>query len=86
MNNVSKTIKSLFYALPFGLKAADSEIMSSGDISNGEDTTVEKKVSQNTLMEALLRGELTEEVKEFRYGTYKIDENAIAASMLNMRY
>ena len=63
-------IKKIFYALPFGLKAADTEIMSSGEASNDGNTTIEKKVSQNSLMEALLRGEVTEEVKEFRYSTY----------------
>lgn len=71
-----KWFKKILYALPFGLKAADSEILSSGEISDGNDSTIEKKVSQNSLMDALLRGEVTKEVEEFRYSSYKIGEKA----------
>lgn len=73
MNNVLKTIKSLFYALPFGLKGADTEIMGSGN-TGGEDGIVAKQqVQDNRVAKHLLKGEITKEVEELRYRTYKID-------------
>ena len=70
-------VKKIAYALPFGLKAADAEIMTSkADDGSGNATVIEKEVNENTLMNSLLKGEVTEEVEEFRYSNYKIDEKA----------
>ena len=73
MNNVLKTIKSLFYALPFGLKGADSEIMGNGDSTSSNDTSVNQQVQDKRVAKHLLKGEVTKEVEELRYRTYKID-------------
>ena len=71
-----KWIKNILYALPFGLKAADAEIASSKDISEGEGTTIEKEVNENSVMHSLLKGEVTQEVEEFRYSTNEIGAKA----------
>ena len=73
MNNVLRTIKNLFYALPFGLRAADSEIMGNNDISAGNDTSIKQQVQDKRVAKHLLKGEITQEVEELRYRTYKID-------------
>ena len=73
MNNVIKTIKNLFYALPFGLKGADSEIMGVGDMTNADGVSVKQQVQDKRVAKHLLKGEITQEVEELRYRTYKID-------------
>lgn len=73
MNDVLKTIKSLFYALPFGLKGADTEIMGNGDSSSSNDVTIKQQVQDNRVAKHLLKGEVTKEVEELRYRTYKVD-------------
>lgn len=73
MNNVLKTIKSLFYALPFGLKGADTEIMGAGDSTGSNDTSIKQQVQDKRVAKHLLKGEVTQEVEELRYRTYKID-------------
>lgn len=71
MKNVMGTLKNLVMSLPFGMKAADSEIMGTGDSTLGEGTTISQEVTKNTLADALLKGEVTQEVEELRYGMYK---------------
>ena len=71
-----KWFKNILYAIPFGLKAADSEIMSSKNTGVNEGSTIEKEVNENTLMNSLIKGEITEEVEEFRYSTYEIGAKA----------
>ena len=73
MNNIIKTIKSLFYALPFGLKGADSEIMGNGDSTGSNDVSIKQQVQDKRVAKHLLKGEVTQEVEELRYRTYKID-------------
>lgn len=73
MNNVIKTLKNLLYALPFGLKGADSEIMGVGDMTNADGTSVKQQVQDKRVAKHLLKGEITQEVEELRYRTYKID-------------
>ena len=73
MNNVIKVIKDLFYALPFGLKGADSEIMGTGDSTGSNDVSIKKHVQDNRVAKHLLKGAVTKEVEELRYRTYKVD-------------
>ena len=54
MNNVLKTIKSLFYALPFGLKGADTEIMGTGDSTGSNDTSIKQQVQDKRVAKHLL--------------------------------
>ena len=55
MNNVIKTLKNLLYALPFGLKGADSEIMGVGDMTNADGTSVKQQVQDKRVAKHLLR-------------------------------
>ena len=71
MNKFKKILLNIWYGLPFGLKAADSEIM--GNNSAGEtDTTIQQEVSDQRVAKHLLKGEVTQEVEELRYRTYKV--------------
>jgi len=76
MNKILNAIKSILYSLPFGLKAADSEIMGSNISGNGNDTTINQQVNDKRVAKHLLKGEITQEVEELRYRTYKVDRES----------
>lgn len=64
-------IKSLFY----GMSAADHILMDSGSSSN-EGVIINKEVHDKRVSKDLLRGEVTQEVSELRYRTYKVDRES----------
>ena len=71
MNKIKKYLLNLWYGLPFGLKAADTEIM--GSNNNGSDgSSIHQEVSDERVAKHLLKGEVTQEVEELRYRTYKV--------------
>lgn len=66
---------NLCYGLPFGLKAANDEIMGSGDkVSNIP--TINQEVSDERVAKHLLKGEVTQEVEELRYRMYKVENES----------
>jgi len=73
MNKLFNKLKNIFYSLPFGLKAADTEIMGSNNSGIGNDTVVQQQVNDKRVAKHLLKGEITKEVEELRYRTYKVD-------------
>ena len=75
MNRVKKFFLNLWYGLPFGLKAADTEIMGSKE-DLGEGVHVNEQISDGRVAKHLLKGEITQEVEELRYRTYKVDREA----------
>ena len=73
MNKFFRKIKNVIYSLPFGLKAADSEIMGSNVSGDGNDTVINQQVNDKRVAKHLLKGEITKEVEELRYRTYKVN-------------
>lgn len=71
MNKLKKILLNIWYGLPFGLKAADTEIMGNKSADDG-DTTIQQEVSDQRVAKHLLKGEVTQEVEELRYRTYKV--------------
>ena len=75
MRKIILKIYNFFYALFGGMANAETIIFrDSGKDSNS--TTINQKVTSNRVSEDLLKGELTQEVKELRYRTYKVDREA----------
>lgn len=75
MNKIKKYFLNLLYGLPHGLKAADTEIMGNKQTdSNG--TTINQEVSDERVAKHLLKGEVTQEVEELRYRTYKVENES----------
>ena len=68
-------IYGFVYAL-FGGMANTENIVFHNSGADAGSTTINKKVSQNRVSEDLLKGELTQEVKELRYRTYKVDRES----------
>ena len=61
----------LFYGLGFGMKNAESEMLLSKNSSNSESSYVQQIKEQNVGKD-LLKGEVTQEVEDLRYSTYKV--------------
>jgi hypothetical protein len=71
MNKLKKYLLNLWYGLPFGLKAAGDEIMGAGEADEAG-TEITKQVTDQRVAKHLLKGEVTQEVEELRYRTYKV--------------
>lgn len=75
MNKIKKYFLNLWYGLPFGMKAADTEIM--GNKSTDDNgVTIQQEVSDQRVAKHLLKGEVTQEVEELRYRTYKVADES----------
>ena len=75
MSKLKKALLNIWYGLPFGLKAADTEIMGNKSTdSNG--TTISQEVSDERVGKHLLKGEVTQEVEELRYRTYRVENES----------
>ena len=71
MNKIKKFLLNIWYGLPFGLKAASEEIMSGGEVEqNG--SSINQEATDNRVAKHLLKAEVTQEVEELRYRTYKV--------------
>lgn len=75
MNKIKKYLLNLWYGLPFGMKAADTEIMGNKSVDEN-DINVQQEVSDQRVAKHLLKGEVTQEVEELRYRTYKVENEA----------
>lgn len=76
MNKIKNWFYRLLYALPFGLKGADEEILgsNSGNADNG--SSIVQKVEDKTVFNNLINGTVTQSVEELRYRMYKVDEES----------
>lgn len=71
MKKLIAKIKLLFLSLFHGMKAADDVLTNNNkEISSGG-AAEEQKVEQDSLYASLLRGEVTQEVKDLRYEMYE---------------
>lgn len=75
MNKIKKYFLNLWYGLPFGLKAADTEIMGSKSVDDNG-VTVGQEVSDERVAKHLLKGEVTQEVEELRYRTHRVEKES----------
>lgn len=69
-------IRHLYYSIPFGMKGAEDMIMLPKMTSYSNDVSIQEHVEDKKLGEDLLKGEITQEVIEFRYQTYKVYKEA----------
>lgn len=74
-NKLKNWFYRIAYALPFGLKKADSEIMG-GQHDNTDNQSIQQETSDERVGKHLLKGELTQSVKELRYRTYKVEDES----------
>ena len=75
MSKIKDFLFKIWYGLPFGLKAADTEIMGSKSINDGN-VSIGQEVSDERVAKHLLKGEVTQEVEELRYRTYRVENES----------
>ena len=75
MNKIKKYLLNLWYGLPFGFKAAGEEIMGGGDAEQAG-SEITQQVADKRVAKHLLKGEVTQEVEELRYRTYKVADES----------
>lgn len=71
MGKIKDFFLKIVNALPFGLQGAEREIMGSNNTGDGG-TVITQEVSDERVAKHLLKGEVTQEVEELRYRTYKV--------------
>lgn len=73
---IKSFIKNFFYSIPFGMEAANNEILYSKNSSNSESQSIQQHIHSNNVFNDMLNMKETQEVKEFRYKMYYISEEA----------
>ena len=71
IKRLQKVLLNFYYGLPFGLKAAGDEIMGGGEADQAG-TEINQQVTDKRVAKHLLKGEVTQEVEELRYRTYRV--------------
>ena len=74
-SKIGRFFRYVWDNLFWGLRNAD-EVMTSQSADSTIGTEIQKEVHENRVSKALLKGEITEEVKQLRYRTYKVDREA----------
>ncbi len=70
---ILRKIKDFFSAVLFGMKAGD-EIMTTSQVEMPEGSGIHKQIERKSVLRDLLKGEVTQEVEELRYETFKAEE------------
>lgn len=75
LKRLLRRIKSLFYSIPFGMKAGD-EIIATSSIDSTNGSGVHQVKKQNSVWADLLQGKITQEVEALRYTMYLAEEKS----------
>lgn len=79
MNILKRTYNKLYnywVGLFWGLKSTNDVIFTQTGLDNSVGTTINQQVTENRVSKDLLKGEVTQQVEELRYRTYKVDREA----------
>ena len=60
----------------YGLKDANDTVFTQAGINNSVGTEIQQQVTENRVSKDLLKGEVTQQVEELRYRTYKVDRES----------
>lgn len=71
-NKLNSYLIGLFY----GLKNTNDTVFTQSGIDNAIGTEIQQQISENRVSKDLLKGEVTQQVEELRYRTYKVDREA----------
>ena len=72
---IKRLFTNLWYSMPFAMKAGNQEIFGGSD-GGGVGTSIQQEVNDQRVAKHLLKGEVTQEVEELRYRTYKVAEES----------
>jgi hypothetical protein len=74
--NLRTKVKEVLIGAVFGMQRANEEMMGQSASSGSGDSGITQKQHAQNLGEALMQGEVTQEVEELRWRTYAVDEEA----------
>lgn len=69
-------LKLFFYSLIYGMKNTEDNVFHQIGENVGEGTSILKMVDDKRVSKHLLKGEVTQEVEDLRYRTYKVDKES----------
>jgi hypothetical protein len=69
---LKRSVRSFFIGLFIGMKNAEDETLHQSGLDGEAGTSINQHVSENRVSQALLRGEVTQEVEDLRYRTYAV--------------
>lgn len=72
IKDIKRKFYNFLYSLPFGMKAANDEMLSQKSSSETDSVGVHQVINENRLSKNLLKGEVTQQVEELRYRNYKV--------------
>lgn len=73
---IFNNIRIFFYGLVYGMKQTEDSVLRQTGVSTGGGNAIIKEVEDKRVSKALLKGEVTQEVEELRYRTYKVDKES----------
>lgn len=71
-----KKFQNFMISLSFALKRTEEQTLKQSGEANDVSIGAEQQITENRVSKALLKGEVTQEVQQLRYRTYKVDEEA----------
>lgn len=74
--NLKNKLQLFFYSLFYGIKATEDVVFHQNGIKNNTGSSVIKEIEDQRVSKALLKGEITQQVEELRYRTYKVDNES----------
>jgi hypothetical protein len=69
-------LNAYWIGLLYGLKNTNDAVFTQSGIDNTIGTEIQQQVSENRVSKDLLKGEVTQQVEELRYRTYKVDRES----------
>ncbi len=74
-SKIKRWLTKLYYSIPFLMKGGNNEIFGNG-IGSDNGTEINQNVTDKRVAKHLLKGEVTQEVEELRYRTYRVAEES----------
>ena len=76
INKIKRNIQIFFYSWFYGMKNTEDKMFHQTGLTNSTGSSIIKEVDNQRVSKALLKGEVTQQVEELRYRTYKVDKES----------
>lgn len=76
IKQIYNKLYSYWYGLFYGMKRTNDVVFTQSGIDNTIGSEIQQQVTENRVSKDLLKGEVTQQVEELRYRTYKVDRES----------
>ena len=76
LKRLYRRINAYWVGLFYGMKNTNDTVFTQVGIDNAVGTTIQQQVTENRVSKDLLKGEVTQQVEELRYRTYRVDRES----------